>query len=186
MQTKKVHKAEKKLMDALLQFMVENVKIADISVSDLCEKAGVSRTAFYAYYDNVSNVQTAMEERAVEATIGQCATLFTEEIPTEQVKVLVAKNNAYISEHKEEILALMSVKLGSGFEERAILRIMDLLDPKFSAATYAPVRERVSAYALVEYTKYLIETNTYASEDVTNIIQHLFARIRAFVPATTV
>lgn len=180
MQTKKTHKAEIKLMKALIEFMIDEVKIADISVSDLCERAGVSRTAFYAYYNNVSNVQVAMEERVAERTISNCARLFTESLPEQEIAQLVEKNNAYISENKKRILALLNPKLGSGFEERMILKIMDVLHPRFAAASFSEVRERVSAYAFVEYGKYLIKTDTYATTNYVATITDYFDKVRAF------
>ena len=45
------------LTEALL-ILMENKKLSDISVSELCEKAGVSRISFYRNYDYISDILT--------------------------------------------------------------------------------------------------------------------------------
>lgn len=45
------------LNEALLQLM-ENKKLNEITISELCEKAGVSRISFYRNYDYVSDILT--------------------------------------------------------------------------------------------------------------------------------
>ena len=45
------------LTEALLQLM-EKKKLSQISISELCEKAGVSRISFYRNYDYISDILT--------------------------------------------------------------------------------------------------------------------------------
>lgn len=50
----RVIKTKAKLHDALIA-LLQKQSLADITVSSLCEKAGVNRTTFYVYYDNVED-----------------------------------------------------------------------------------------------------------------------------------
>lgn len=47
--------SQKQIMDALLSLLTEK-KYAEVSVSELCRKAGVSRQTFYSLYESKENI----------------------------------------------------------------------------------------------------------------------------------
>ena len=48
----KFHNTAVKMDDALV-LLLEHKEFKDISIMDVCEKAGVNRSTFYAHYENL-------------------------------------------------------------------------------------------------------------------------------------
>lgn len=64
---------QKQLEDQLLQAMLQ-MPYDEISVSDLCEKAGISRKSFYRYFGNKDGCLSALLDRVLLGS-GSCSTL---------------------------------------------------------------------------------------------------------------
>ena len=60
----KFHNTAMKMDDALIA-LLERKEFRDISIIDICEKAGVNRSTFYAHYDNLYDLLKETQERAV-------------------------------------------------------------------------------------------------------------------------
>ncbi len=52
-------------MDDALVLLLEHKDFKDISIMDVCEKAGVNRSTFYAHYENLYDLLKETQERAV-------------------------------------------------------------------------------------------------------------------------
>lgn len=52
-------------MDDALVALLEQKEFNDISIIDICQKAGVNRSTFYAHYDNMYDLLDETQERAV-------------------------------------------------------------------------------------------------------------------------
>ncbi len=60
----KFHNTAVKMNDALV-LLLEHKEFSDISISDICEQAGVNRSTFYAHYENLYDLLKETQERAV-------------------------------------------------------------------------------------------------------------------------
>lgn len=60
----KFHNTAMKMDDALVA-LLEQKGFADISIMDICEKAGVNRSTFYAHYENLYDLLKETHERAI-------------------------------------------------------------------------------------------------------------------------
>ncbi len=60
----KFHNTAVKMDDALV-VLLEQKEFSDISIMDICEKAGVNRSTFYAHYENLYDLLKETQERAV-------------------------------------------------------------------------------------------------------------------------
>ena len=60
----KFHNTAVKMDDALV-VLLEQKEFSDISIMDICEKAGVNRSTFYAHYGNLYDLLKETQERAV-------------------------------------------------------------------------------------------------------------------------
>ncbi len=64
----KFHNTAVKMDDALV-LLLEHKEFKDISIMDVCEKAGVNRSTFYAHYENLYDLLKETQERAVSEFI---------------------------------------------------------------------------------------------------------------------
>ena len=60
----KFHNTAVKMDDALVALLEQN-EFSDISIMDVCEKAGVNRSTFYAHYDNLYDLLKETQENAI-------------------------------------------------------------------------------------------------------------------------
>ena len=60
----KFHNTAVKMDDALVALLEQN-EFSDISITDICEKAGVNRSTFYAHYDNLYDLLKETQENAI-------------------------------------------------------------------------------------------------------------------------
>lgn len=180
MQTKKVHKAETRLMNALLELVAEGCNVADVSVSDLCQKAGVSRTAFYAYYDNISSVVIAMEDRAIEKSMGPIRFIFENPEKEQESRELIFKYNAHILSHRDHVVGLLQCNIGLTFVGRMIDNVVEIIHSKFEGTSFSEVRERVAAYAFVSFMRHLILTGEIQTTDYYPFLKEWSTKVIAF------
>lgn len=59
---------EKELEEALI-LLLKKKKFEDISIQDLCKKAGVNRTTFYAHFDNLPEMISAIQQNRFKDTV---------------------------------------------------------------------------------------------------------------------
>lgn len=62
---KRIIKTRSKIKSALIA-LLENADLADITVSRLCERAGINRSTFYVYYSNVSDCFSEISDEIIE------------------------------------------------------------------------------------------------------------------------
>jgi AcrR family transcriptional regulator len=60
-------KVEKSILEAFLK-LYQDKDLNEIRVKEICSKAGVSRVAFYTYYEDIQSLIAAIEEKALYET----------------------------------------------------------------------------------------------------------------------
>jgi AcrR family transcriptional regulator len=87
-----MNKAESKyfntarLMDKALLILLEKKDINEITVKEICEKAGVNRTTFYLHYQNIDDL--------FQETIDMLNNDFKESFEIKEIKPIIKKGNA--------------------------------------------------------------------------------------------
>lgn len=62
----RIKKSKQNIMDALISLSVKKA-YPDITIKELCAKAGVNRTTFYAHFKNTKDVLNEIEETALQS-----------------------------------------------------------------------------------------------------------------------
>lgn len=62
----RIEKSRQSIMDALISLSVKKA-YPDITIKELCAKAGVNRTTFYAHFKNTKDVLNEIEETALQS-----------------------------------------------------------------------------------------------------------------------
>ncbi len=60
-------------MDRALMTLLESKDFADISIMDICNKAGVNRSTFYAHYDNTYDLLNEAYQGLIDNFLTECA-----------------------------------------------------------------------------------------------------------------
>lgn len=92
----RIEKTKKRIRDSLINLSAKK-PYPDISVKELCTKAGVNRTSFYAHYRNTRDVLNDIEARAVTGTD------WYNSLEKSQRKETLL----YLKQHKEEFALLV-------------------------------------------------------------------------------
>lgn len=59
-------------MGCALVSLLENKEFADISITDICKKAGVNRSTFYAHYDNTYDLLQETYDGLIKNFLAEC------------------------------------------------------------------------------------------------------------------
>lgn len=68
--TKFKHTADK--MDSALVSLLESKEFSEISITDICQKAGVNRSTFYAHYDNTYDLLKEAHQNLINNFLAEC------------------------------------------------------------------------------------------------------------------
>jgi AcrR family transcriptional regulator len=115
----RVRFTQKTLRDSLVALMKEK-SILDISIREICEKAGVSRSTFYAYYNDQYDLLRQMgEEIVVEMEKIVRPYLGAErKAPSRATTALLEDILQYIINNNNSIQVLLSENGDSGFQKK--------------------------------------------------------------------
>ncbi|MBQ6582963.1 MAG: hypothetical protein IJH77_03940 [Mogibacterium sp.] len=106
-------KAERNIAESYLQLISDENRSGKITVQKIIDQAGITRSTFYVYYDNVSGVQSA-----VLTEFERCAGRILSETGTEDSLLRVLTDwFRFCREHRAAYLALRELP-GSGFADR--------------------------------------------------------------------
>lgn len=67
----KFNNSAKKMQSALINLLEDN-EFADINIMDICQKAGVNRSTFYAHYDNTYDLLKETYEAMIGNFLSEC------------------------------------------------------------------------------------------------------------------
>ena len=67
----KFNNSAKKMQSALVA-LLENNEFADINIMDICQKAGVNRSTFYAHYDNTYDLLKEAHKAMISDFLNEC------------------------------------------------------------------------------------------------------------------
>ena len=170
----RIVKTKAKLIEALSALTQER-SVEEISVSELCKKAGVNRTTFYKYYgsqhDLMADIQAdflAELENSLRET----------EHPLSLLMILT-----YIGTHRETCIVLMNNALNDGFLERILSlslltqKLENQISPDYTDADREYVKDFVifGAYAVIR--KWLLSEQPEPPEQITDLILAMFEKI---------
>lgn len=97
--------AQISLQNSLIQLLLEN-KIAKINVRQLCQKATVARSSFYAYYENISILLDEVEDNFVSR---------------------LAKLDIKITDHDRQVsedFEYLSMLIDFGYQEKTLINAL--------------------------------------------------------------
>jgi AcrR family transcriptional regulator len=143
----RVRFTQKVLQESLISLMKEK-SILDISIKEICERAGLSRSTFYLYYQDQYGLLRQIEEGAfIEAekifrpyTKGEIK-LNIREITTFLQNILQS-----IADNSNSIQVLLSENGDSGFQKRFFRNGIESIRQFTEAADVKPQDKRVAEY----------------------------------------
>ncbi len=108
--------------------MLETTHYSKISVSDIIEKAGVSRTTFYRHYDDIFDMHTKIAEKFGEIAMGACIEIVVTSASEQECfdKILEIFNS------QEKYIVLISGENGSRYFFESMFRKVEKIFPAFS------------------------------------------------------
>ena len=153
---------EARICCALVELLHEE-PLADISVKELCSRAYVARSTFYAHYRNVDDVLAAIEQAAVEDLTVLNDPLATAS-PSDAASLSFFQGTlAYLDEHRD----LMGVLLVERPDARFIARWKEAIEghlrarsPMAVSTTEGEFTIDLVASSMVSGCAYLVEHST--------------------------
>ena len=110
----------RKVLRESLVTLMKTKSILNIAVKDICEAAGVSRTTFYAYYQDQYDLLGQIEEEVL-AEFDNLVTQYSPEgelPPARELVILIETTLRYIAANRNSIQVLLSENGESGFQRR--------------------------------------------------------------------
>ncbi len=109
--------AQEALKKALI-VLLQTKSLGDITVKELCAQAFVARSTFYAYYQNIDDVLTEIEDRLVFTLLHQNPEIMARGINEEEQVQFYAQTLKYVSENKESFYTLLISNADFRFMEK--------------------------------------------------------------------
>ncbi|NLZ47087.1 MAG: TetR/AcrR family transcriptional regulator [Clostridiales bacterium] len=86
-------KTKEQLRNALLQLLEQNISVDDISVSKLCNTAGLNRSTFYSHYSVINDILVEIREGVLENLAAFVANIQYEDYSSLGVLLSYIRNN---------------------------------------------------------------------------------------------
>ncbi|MCR4562621.1 MAG: TetR/AcrR family transcriptional regulator [Bacilli bacterium] len=104
----KITNSKEYIGEAIIHLMAKR-KLEDITISDICKKAGVSRSTFYRYFSSVNDLYESIIDNVAEGVIKASFILLQEDIPNEEetVKKCVCQISSSLHEYHSRIANLV-------------------------------------------------------------------------------
>lgn len=95
-----------------------------INVKEVCSQAGINRSTFYNYYDNIADLVTDIEHETLEWMDRMIAKAFkaTQQSDLEPVIVSICQ---YAANNKDRVQILLSLKADPQFRNKLVSKILD-------------------------------------------------------------
>lgn len=97
---KELTEGQAALHTALIKLM-ENHKISDLSVREVCSEAGVARSTFYYYYQSIDDILEEIEDQLIGTLISQNEKIMSKEYSSEEDLHFYQQTMDFVNEHHE-------------------------------------------------------------------------------------
>ena len=163
------------LQDALIELLADK-PLARITVRELCERADVNRSTFYAHYTSIEDLLHDIEEDAI-AWVGTALQQLLEQPDAEGVGHVIERICQYIADNRSHLRVLMSPKADIGFQQRLLgliygrADIAAQLQPNGGTPQESEMRVRFAVSGSIGLLQHWLATDLQASpETVARII----------------
>jgi hypothetical protein len=145
----RVRFTQKALQDSLLELMKEK-SILDVSIKEICEGAGLSRSTFYIYYkDQYALLRQIEEQTFTEADkVIQPHRQGAKKAGSREIAAIFQDTLQFIANNSKSIQVLLSENGDSGFQKKFFLKGIKSL-VKFSETTNTKVQNKDTQYSFV-------------------------------------
>lgn len=106
------------MRDALMDLLAER-PLARISVKELCERADVNRSTFYAHYENIDELLRDVEDDTIAWVKGALDDILSQPDPA-GIGQVVERICQYIADNSRHLQVLMSPKADLGFQQQLL------------------------------------------------------------------
>lgn len=175
-------RAEKAIIDALIKISKNKTSLSDISVTELCEVANISRSTFYLHYNDIENIFESVGDVFLDTFITMIEKLATEDV--DDFSKYIDEVFNFIDNSNE--LIKVGLKLGGSFSYyvNQIKRILESLVSKVPILTNTKMSKEhlmieiqiVSSGIIDLFIDLLKSNNTYNSSTYTTAINNFLNR----------
>ena len=130
----RIEKTERAIKQAFMELRREN-PVEKIRVKELCDRACINKSTFYAHYQDIYALANAMEDEMVQAVVESLPRLTASDV-SERTEWLAREMFRAFAEHREEITVLFSGSRQGLFinrVEQAMCHCIAQTDPTFEA-----------------------------------------------------
>lgn len=157
------------MRDALMELLADRT-LAQISVKQLCERADVNRSTFYAHYDGLEDLLHDIEDDTIAWVRGALDQLLSQ--PDQAgIEHIIARICQYIADNRNHLQVLMSPKADLGFQQQLLGLIYSRRDVAAQLQPYsadpaeAEMRMRFAVSGSIGLLQYWLSTDLAAPAD---------------------
>ena len=175
-------RAEKAIIDSLIKISKNKTSLSDISVTELCEVANISRSTFYLHKNDIENIFESVGDVFLDTFISMIEKLATEDV--DEFSKYIDEVFNFIDNSNE--LIKIGLKLGGSFSYyvNQIKRILESLVSKVPILTNTKMNKEhlmieiqiVSSGIIDLFIDLLKNNNTYNSSTYTTAINNFLNR----------
>ena len=128
----RIEKTERAIKQAFMELRTEK-PVEKIRVKELCDRACINKSTFYAHYQDIYALANAMEDEMVQAVVESLPRLTASDV-SERTEWLAREMFRAFAEHREEITVLFSGSRQGLFinrVEQAMCQCIAQTDPTF-------------------------------------------------------
>ena len=103
----RIEKTERAIKQAFMELRREK-PVEKIRVKELCDRACINKSTFYAHYQDIYALANAMEDEMVQAVVESLPRLTASDV-SERTEWLAREMFRAFAEHREEITVLLSL-----------------------------------------------------------------------------
>lgn len=168
-ESRRTQYTQRALQDALIELLTDK-PLSRITVRELCEKADVNRSTFYAHYRDTASLLHDIEEDAIDWVRGTLQQLL-EQPDVESVGHVIEHICQYIADNRSHLRVLMSTKADLGFQQRLLgliygrSDVVAQLQPQGVSPEEAEMRVRFAVSGSVGLLQYWLSTDLEASPE---------------------
>lgn len=168
-ESRRTQYTQRALQDALIELLTDK-PLSRITVRELCEKADVNRSTFYAHYRDTASLLHDIEKDAIDWVRGTLQQLL-EQPDVESVGHVIEHICQYIADNRSHLRVLMSTKADLGFQQRLLGLIygrndvVAQLQPQGVSPEEAEMRVRFAVSGSVGLLQYWLSTDLEASPE---------------------
>lgn len=111
------------LQDTVIK-LLQTQPLQSISVKEVCQRAGINRSTFYSYYDNIQDLVTDIENETLTWLDHAIATAFKTTLRAD-LEPVITSICQYAADNKDRVQILLSLKTDPQFQRRLISIILD-------------------------------------------------------------